>query len=97
MFEQLPLLTISAPESPSTPFKTPPLVNQTIALSVPFVVVEIGPVVTLDIGAHQAIVGVGGFPGASFTDITARPLTPPGQPLALDVVENTKYVPIAVL
>jgi hypothetical protein len=64
-------------------------VNQTIALSVPFVVVAIGPVVTLDIGAAPAIVGVGGLAGASFTDMTARPLTPPGT-AGVGVVENTK-------
>src|SRR4029079_11370314 len=44
MLEQLPLLTISAPVSPSTPFKTPPLVNQTIGFDIPSVVVAIGPV-----------------------------------------------------
>ena len=70
--------------------------NQTIALSVPFVVVAIGPVVTLDIGAHQAIDGVGGFAAAIFTATTARPLTPPGHMFALLVVEKTKYEPIAV-
>ena len=94
--EQLPLLTIWVPVSPSTPTSAPPLVNQTIALSVPLVVVAIGPVVTLAIGAHQATVGTGGLPGPMRTDMTARPETPPGQPLALLVVENTKYDPIAV-
>ena len=84
------LLKIVAPVSPSTPFSSPPLMNQTIPSAFPSVVVAIGPVVTLDIAAHHAIDGVGGLPGSSRTATTARPLTLPGHILAPLVVEKTK-------
>jgi hypothetical protein len=63
---------------------------QTIAFAWPSVVVMIGPVVGLDIGAHQTIDGAGGFAAAIRTATTARPLTPPGHMFALLVVEKTK-------
>jgi len=80
----------AAPVSPSTPISRPPLMYQTMAFAVPSVVVAIGPVVGLDIGAHQAMVGTGGLPGAMRTATTARSLAPePDGQIAPRVVDST--------
>src|ERR1041385_645808 len=84
------LVTMGFPVSPSTPTSLPLLVYQTMGSDLPSVVVEIGPTAGPESGAHQAMDGFGGEPGARSTDMTTGPVTPPaGHDVPLYVVSTT--------
>ena len=83
--------------SPSTPINVVPLMNQTIALLLPSVVVTAGeagkPRLALVVATHQATVGLGGEPGGTRTDMTTLPEAPPAGQTALLLVVKTTCVP----